>query len=233
MTAEPIWTPSDERVTKSEIVRFGRFFGKQLGAEIADGRALGRAALSDPATFWSALWDFYGVIGDKGPAPFIAAEKMISTRFCPGGRLNFAENLLRMGEARDPDAKALVFRGEDKEQFTWTWGDLEAHVSRLQQALRDADVGPGDRVAGLLPNRPEAVAAMLATVSLGAVWCSASPDFGARAVLDRFGQIEPKVLFATDGYWYAGKRFEIGQKLGAVVGQLPTLWTCRGLVPHL
>lgn len=223
MTQDAIWTPSDRRVAKSEILRFGSFLGKRTGTRIADGRDLGDCALSDPVAFWSALWDYYGVIGEKGEAPYLVGNDMISTQFFPEARINFAENLLRMGEARDTGTAALVFRGEDKARLTWSWGDLETHVSRLQQALAQAGVGPGDWVAGLLPNRPEAVAAMLATVSLGGVWCSASPDFGARAVLDRFGQIEPKVLFSTDGYWYAGKRFDIGQKLGAIVQQLPSV----------
>ena len=191
MTSEVLWTPSDRRIAKSEIVRFGTFLGKRAGRTVAGGDDLGALALDDLERFWSALWDYMGVIGDKGQEPFLAGDDMIGTRFFPDARLNFAENLLRLGERSDAGATALVFRGEDKVRLRWTWGDLETHVSRLQQALTHAGVGPGDRVAGLLPNRPEAVAAMLATVSLGAVWCSASPDFGARAVLDRLSQIEP------------------------------------------
>jgi len=220
---DPLWTPSDRRIARSEILRFGAFFGKRTGRTITDGHDLGEAALADPSGFWNALWDYMGIIGEKGEAPFQTGDGMMGAKFFPGARLNFAENLMRLGERRDTGATALVFRGEDKVRLHWTWGDLETHVSRLQQALGHAGVGPGDRVAGLLPNRPEAVAAMLAAVSLGAVWCSASPDFGARAVLDRFGQIEPKVLFATDGYWYGGKPFDISQKLNAISHQLPSV----------
>ncbi|WP_417210403.1 acetoacetate--CoA ligase [Antarctobacter sp.] len=223
MTAEVMWTPSEDRVASSEIAAFGSHIGRRAGRRVEDGADLAAMALDNPEEFWSALWDYFGVIGEKGDAPFMTGDDMLSTRFFPGARLNFAENLMCLGGDRDPDAPALVFRGEDKARLCWSWGELQSHVSRLQQALAEAGVGAGDRVAGLLPNRPEAVAAMLATVSLGATWCSASPDFGARAVLDRFGQIAPKVLFATDGYWYAGKRFEIGQKLGAIVQQLPSL----------
>ncbi|SMX50728.1 acetoacetate--CoA ligase [Maliponia aquimaris] len=223
MTAEIMWTPSEQSVASSEVAAFARHIGNRLSLEVANSDDLATFALDDPEGFWSALWDFSGVIGHKGDGPFMVGDDMIGTRFFPDAQLNFAENLMGMGKDRDPGEPALVFRGEDKERLRWTWGDLQVHISRLQQALADAGVGPGDRVAGLLPNRPEAVAAMLAAVSLGATWCSASPDFGARAVLDRFGQIEPKVLFATDGYWYAGKRFEIGQKLGAIVQQLPSL----------
>ncbi|WP_306133003.1 acetoacetate--CoA ligase [Roseivivax marinus] len=223
MTDDPIWSPSDQQAAGSEILRFGTYVTEQTGADISDGRDLAEWALSDPSTFWEALWDFFGIVGDKGVKPYVVGDDMISTRFFPGARFNFAENLLRLGGRRDPGSTAIVFRGEDKVQLRWTWEDLETHVSRLQKALAQAGVGPGDRVAGLLPNRPEAVAAMLATASLGGVWCSASPDFGARAVLDRFGQIEPKVVFATDGYWYAGKHFEIGEKLGAICQQLPSV----------
>lgn len=223
MSAHYMWTPSKQRIAASEITAFAAYLGKRAGRSIDTSDDLAAFALHESEETWSALWDFFGVIGEKGDAPFMTGDDMISTRFFPDARLNFAENLMGMGADRDPDAPVLIFRGEDKEQFSWTWGDLQTHVSRLQQALIEAGVGPGDRVAGLLPNRPEAVAAMLASVSLGATWCSASPDFGARAVLDRFGQIEPKVLFATDGYWYAGKRFEIGQKLNAIVQQLPSL----------
>lgn len=223
MPGTPTWTPTERRIARSEILRFGSFFGRRAGASVANSQELADLALEQPETFWSTIWDYFEVIGDKGNAPCMTGEEMLGTRFFPGARLNFAENLIRLGDNRDPGATALVFRGEDKVQLRWTWADLETHVSRLQQALRNAGVGPGDRVAGLLPNRPEAVAAMLATVSLGAVWSSASPDFGARAVLDRFGQIKPKVLFATDGYWYAGKPFDITQKLGAIVQQLSSV----------
>ena len=221
--SKTIWTPTDRRIAKSEILDFGNFFGKVLGRPVLDSRTLARAALEHPEIFWNAIWDYFDILGDKGDAPWMTGGKMIDTRFFPNARLNFAENLLRLGEQRDPGSTVMVFRSEDKVKLRWTWGDLETHVSRLQQALSSAGIGPGDRVAGLLPNRPEAVAAMLATVSLGGVWCSASPDFGARAILDRFGQIKPKVLFATDGYWYAGKRIDISQKLGAIVNNLPSI----------
>lgn len=219
---EPIWTPSDRRIARAEITGFAHYCARRAGRPLADSRALGQWALEAPAGFWEALWDYFGILGEKGTQVLTGAD-MLSARFFPEARLNLAENLLHLGEARDPAAAALIFQAEDKARLRWTWGDLTTHVSRLQQALAEAGVGPGDRVAGLLPNRPEAVAAMLATLSLGATWCSASPDFGARAVLDRFGQIAPKVLFATDGYWYAGKRIEIGAKLISIAGQLPSL----------
>ena len=223
MPFNELWTPNTDRIAETALVGFKDYLASQTGVSIATADDLAATALDNPAGFWEAVWDHLGVIGDKGCGPFMTGGDMIETRFFPKASLNVAENLLRLGGARNPEADALVFRGEDKAYLRWSWAELAAHVSRLQQALTLAGVGPGDRVAGLLPNRPEAVAAMLATASLGAIWCSASPDFGARAVLDRFGQIEPKVLFATDGYWYAGKRHDIRQKLGAIVRQLPSV----------
>ena len=143
-----------------------------------------------PDLFWSLVWDFCGVIGDKGERLVADHGKMPGARFFPDATLNFAENLLR----RSDGGEAIVFRGEDKVVTRLTWAELNALVSRLQQALRAAGVGIGDRVAAMLPNVPEAVALVLAVTSIGAIWSSCSPDFGERGVLDRFGQIEPKVF---------------------------------------
>lgn len=221
--ASPVFSPSDLQIATSEVSSFIHFCARRVGRDMADTDDLAAWSTAQPDQFWNAVWDYFGVIGDKGERLMTAALHPTDVRFFPEARLNYAENLLLMGAAREPGATALYFQAEDKSQRRWTWADLTTHVSRLQQALREAGVGVGDRVAALLPNCPEAVAAMLAAVSLGATWCSASPDFGARAVLDRFGQILPKVLFATDGYWYGGKRIEIGPKLGAIVAQLPSL----------
>ena len=143
---------------------------------------------------------------------------MRETRFFPDARLNFSENLLRRMGADD----AIVFRGEDKVERRLSWDELSALVSRLQQAMRAEGVGVGDRVAAMLPNMPEAIAVMLATASLGAIFSSCSPDFGERGVLDRFGQIEPKLFFAVDGYWYNGKPIDIAEKVKAVAAKLPS-----------
>ena len=215
---DPIWTPTKDRIDASELSRFRAWLAAR--GTLADD--LQAWSVDDRAGFWEAIWDFFGVIGDKGVGPVLSGQGILEERFFPGATLNFAENLLGLG-GQPAEATALVFRGEDKAEARWTWGALTAHVSRLQQALEAAGVGPGDRVAGLLPNRPEAVAAMLATASLGATWSSASPDFGTRAVLDRFAQIAPKVLFSTDGYWYNGKRIEIAAKLAEVVEGLDSL----------
>ena len=220
----PIWTPTDARVENSVLTDFLRWLAEAKGQSFADSAALQHWSVRDRAAFWEAIWDYFGVIGDKGDGPVLVGEGMLDERFFPAAQINFAENLMGLAGAADSDT-ALVFRGEDKVEMRWSWGRLRAEVSRLQQALAGAGVGLGDRVAGLLPNRPESIAAMLATVSLGATWSSASPDFGARAVLDRFAQIEPKVLLTTDGYWYNGKRIEIAAKLAEVLPGLPTVRT--------
>ncbi len=220
MTSEmPLWRPSREAVAASPLTRFAGEAGKRAGRSLTGYRALHAWSVDDRAGFWDLVWDFCGVIGDKGARQLVDGEAMPGARFFPDATLNFAENLLR----RTDDGDAIVFRGEDGATRRLSWRELNDLVSRLQQALAAAGVGVGDRVAGLLPNTPEAIAAMLATASLGAVWSSASPDFGANAVVDRFGQIAPRVFFSVDGYRYAGKEIHLGAKLAEVVSRLPGL----------
>ena len=217
--AAPLWRPTREQIAAHALTRFAALAAERAGRSFADYRALHAWSVDDRAAFWDLLWDFCGVIGDKGERRLLDGEQMPGARFFPDARLNFAENLL----VRSDDSNALVFRGEDAATRRLSWRALSDLVSRLQQALTAAGVSVGDHIAGLLPNTPEAIAAMLATASLGAVWSSASPDFGANAVVDRFGQIAPKVFFAADGYRYAGKDIHLREKLAAVIPQLPGL----------
>jgi acetoacetyl-CoA synthetase len=227
LTAQaPLWTPSSDRVASTVTTEFRAFAAARAERDLPDTAALHAWSLGEPAAFWDAVWDFFGVVGEKGGRRLVEGGAMQEARFFPDARLNFAENLLAGGAAVDGSSDAIAFCGEEGPARRWSWDELRAEVSRLQQALAALGVGPGDRVAGLLPNIPEAVAAMLATVSLGAVWSSASPDFGVRGVLDRFGQIEPKVLFTADGYTYAGKRIELGAKLAELQPFLPTVSHC-------
>jgi len=229
MNAEkPLWSPTPEAVAAAEVTRFAAEAERIAGRPLPDYDALHAWSIADSGAFWSLVWDFCGVIGDKGERRLVDGDKMPGAKFFPDARLNFAENLLR----RDDDGDALVFRGEDKYESRFSWAELTALVSRLQQALAAAGVGEGDRVAAMMPNMAETIAFMLATTSLGAVWASCSPDFGERGVLDRFGQIEPKVFVACDGYWYAGKRIEVAEKLKAVSPQLPSAATIV-IVPYL
>ena len=170
--------------------------------------------------FWLSVWDWGGVIAEtRGETVLRDAAKMPGAQFFPDARLNFAENLLR----RRDGTEALVFRGEDKMQRRLSHAELYDRVSRLAQALKSDGVGPGDRVAGFIPNIPEAIIGMLATASLGAMWSSCSPDFGVKGVLDRFGQIAPKVLILADGYYYGGKSFDCLEKAREISASLPSL----------
>ena len=215
MTA-PLWTPSPERVEQTQLARFMKEVGK------SDYERLHRWSVDQAPEFWSRLWDFCGVIGEKGARTLVDGGSMPGARWFPDGRLNFARNLLR----RRDGAEAMVFWGEDRIKRRVTYKQLYGLVSRMAQALADMGVKKGDRVAGYLPNLPEATAAMLATASLGAVWSSCSPDFGVQGVLDRFGQIEPKVLFCADGYIYGGKEFDCQEKVAQILDKLPSVEEC-------
>jgi acetoacetyl-CoA synthetase len=201
----------------------------RAGKSFGEYDELHRFSTEFPAEFWSGLWDFAGVVGDKGMPPYlIDGDRMPGARFFPGARLNFAENLLR----KDGSEAALVFWGEDKVKRRLTWDQLHTEVAQTADALREVGIGADDRVAAILPNMPESVISVLATASIGAVWSSCSPDFGVQGVLDRFGQIAPKVLIACDGYYYNGKTIAIADKLTEIVAKLPTVAEVI-IVPYL
>jgi acetoacetyl-CoA synthetase len=223
----PLWQPSPERVASTNIARFMTTLGERTGARLADYRTLHRWSVENREAFWSAVWDEFGVIGEKGERVLVN-DRMPGATFFPDAQLNFAENLLR----RSGEGEAIVFRGEDKLEARLTWAELHALVSRLQQWLSSQGVTVGSRVAAMMPNMAETVAAMLATSALGATWSSCSPDFGVRGVLDRFGQIEPTAFIACDGYWYAGKRIEIADKLKEIVPALGSVKSTL-IVPYL
>ena len=228
MAEAPLWTPSPERVARSRITSFIAEVNRRHQLDLNIYRDLHAWSVTQRAAFWDLLWDFGGVIGDKGARVLVDPDKMPGAKFFPDARLNFAENLLR----RADDSAAIIFRGEDKAGGQLTWAQLQTLVSRLQQAMKTAGVGVGDRVAAMLPNIPEAIAAMLAATSIGAIWSSCSPDFGERGVLDRFGQIEPKLFITVDGYWYNGKTVRIVDKLKTIVAQLDSASTVV-VVPYL
>ena len=216
---QPMWRPSEERIAQANLTRFMRVLRENHAVDVTDYAALYEWSVAQPERFWTALWSFADVIGERGDEVLVERDRMPGAKWFTQARLNFAENLLR----RRDDAVALVFRGEDRVRSACTYGQLYDEVSRTAQALRAAGVVAGDRVAGYLPNMPAAVIATLATASLGAIWSSCSPDFGVQGVLDRFGQIEPKVLFAADGYFYAGKTIDVLPRLGELAERLPTV----------
>ena len=188
----------------------------------ASYEALHAWSVARPEEFWSLVWEFCEVQGSRSGPTLVDGERMPGAQWFPQAKLNFAQNLLR----RRDDSDAIVFWGEDRVKRRLTHRNLYDLVSRMAQALADAGVGKGDRVAGYLPNVPEATAAMLATSSLGAIWSSCSPDFGVQGVLDRFGQIEPKVLFCADGYLYNGKEFDSQERARAALEKLPSVGEC-------
>ena len=209
----PLWQPTPEQAAATAMAAF---MG-QTGHACYDD--LWQWSVDQPERFWSKVWDFCGAIGDQGATVLEAGGRMPGARWFPQARLNYAENLLR----RQDDGEALVFWGEDKVRRRFSHAELYADVARCIGVLRAAGVGVGDRVAGYLPNLPETLVAMLATAALGAIWSSASPDFGVQGVLDRFGQIAPKVLVCVDGYWYNGKAVDCLAKNAEVVARLPSL----------
>jgi acetoacetyl-CoA synthetase len=176
-------------------------------------------SIREPTAFWTSVWEFCGVVGERGRETLVDGERMPGARWFPDAKLNYAENLLQ----RSDDEPAILFAREDGHRRELSFRELRDEVARLQAAFRAEGLQPGDRVAAILPNIPEAVAGLLAVASLGGTWSSCSPDFGAPGVLDRFGQIEPKFLLAADGYPYKGKRFEGLEKLAAIQAELPTV----------
>ncbi|MDW9788514.1 acetoacetate--CoA ligase [Sinorhizobium meliloti] len=217
MTAiDPLWVPADPTATAMHA--FMKRCNDKFGVALASYADLHAWSVAERASFWSMVWDFCGVRGEKGAEVLVDEGDMFEARFFPDGVLNFAENLLA-GE-RYPSDDALVFRGEDKVSYRWTWAELRDWVSRLQQAFRAHGIREGDRIAAMLPNMPETVACMLAAASIGAVWASCSPDFGDKGVLDRFGQIEPKLFITCDGYWYNGKHQDLAAKIRSVASGL-------------
>ena len=225
----PLWRPSEERIATANLIAFMDRVERDWGVAAGDYAALHDFSVTEIEKFWQSVWRHCGVVAETmGETVLADGDKMPGARFFPDAKLNFAENLLRRRGPED----AIVFWGEDKVKRRLSWDDLQDRVSRLAQALAARGVTGGDRVAGFMPNMPEAVIAMLATASLGAIWSSCSPDFGVQGVLDRFGQIEPKVLFCPDGYHYNGKAHDSLARVAEFSAQLPTVETIV-VVPYI
>jgi acetoacetyl-CoA synthetase len=217
---QPIWTPPAARVAASNLTHFAAFARGRHGAPAGDYDALWRWSVDEREAFWSALVEFAGVIRTPGIAPVLRdRERMPGAVWFADTHLNYAENLLA-GAGEGP---AIVFCNERGERRELGFDELRVDVARVAAGLRALGVGPGERVAGFLPNLPEAVVAMLATTSLGATWTSCSPDFGIQGVLDRFGQVAPRVLFTADGYFYNGRTIDSLAAVRSVLGQLPSV----------
>jgi acetoacetyl-CoA synthetase len=229
-----LWEPSEEVRRRARVARFMAEGGFGSYDE------LWRWSVTEVDAFWDSVWSHFGVLGERGAGPVregvpgqwgVATDgPMPGVGWFPGATLNYARNALRPD--RDPDATAVVFRSEDAGSRTLTFGELAGQVAEVRAGLRELGVTRGDRVAAYVPNIPEALVVFLATASLGAVWSSCSPDFGAPSVIDRFTQIEPKVLVAVDGYRYNGKRYDRRDVVHDIEASLPTL-RATVLIPHL
>jgi acetoacetyl-CoA synthetase len=217
----PLWVPSADRVERANLTRFRRFVHERTGVEATRYGRLHDWSVNTPVEFWPAIWDFAGISAVTRGDP-VASDPLRmrpGAHYFPDARLNFAENLLR----RSGSADAIVFGNERRMQRTWSFDQLRAEVAGFAGALRAIGVRRGDRIAGFLPNLPETIAAALGAASIGAVWSSCSPDFGAQGVLDRFGQITPRVLVTADGYFYGGKTFDSVSRVATVLEGLPTV----------
>ncbi len=215
-----LWTPSEERIRSTNMYRFMQQINTRYHKSFTQYAELYQWSVEHRDEFWAALWDFVEVRASRHWERVVDPEApMPGARWFEGARLNFAQNLLRFRDRK----VALVFRGEDRVVRRVTYAELSHEVARLAASLKALGLQPGERVVGYLPNMPEAVFAMLAATSLGAIWSSCSPDFGLKGVITRFGQIKPRVLFAAEGYWFKGKRIDCLERLGAILKELPSV----------
>lgn len=212
----PLWTPSDEFRRSTPMHAFMMDCNDQFDLHMDSFADLHDWSVDSRAEFWSAVWEFCQLKGHRGERVIVNDDNMLDASFFPDASLNFAENLLSTTGVSD----AIIFRGEDRVSYRWSWNQLHDLVSKLQQAYLSLGIGKGDRIAVMMPNIPETVACMLAAASIGAIWSSCSPDFGEQGVLDRFGQIEPKLFISCSGYWHNGKLQNIAAKVGSIARRL-------------
>ncbi|MCC6210866.1 MAG: acetoacetate--CoA ligase [Burkholderiales bacterium] len=225
----PIWSPSDQAIEQAQITQFARHVVRKYRLDLNTYPEFYRWTVDNPAEFWSEVWDWCGVIAaKKGGTALVDGDRLPGAKWFPEARLNFAENLLRRGDQGD----AFVFWDERGLQRRVSYSQLTSDVSRAAQAIAQLGLRPGDRAAAFIPNVPEAGMLALAALSQGVVWSSCSPDFGTGGVLDRFGQVEPKILFAADGYRYAGREHDVLGRVAEIAAGLPSLRKVV-VVPHL
>jgi acetoacetyl-CoA synthetase len=220
--ADLLWKPSQERIRSTNMHRFMNIVNEKFSQNFTEYDPLYRWSIENIDDFWAALWEFVEIKASKPYDQVIDdVTKMPGAKWFSGAQLNFAENLLRYNDQRP----ALVFKGEDRVTRKMTYAELYDETARVARSLKSAGIQSGDRVAGFMPNMPETIIAMLAAASIGAVWSSCSPDFGTKGVLDRFSQIEPRVLFTADGYFFKGKQFDSLGKISNIVKEIPSVET--------
>ncbi len=216
--SSPIWTPNESQIQNANVTKFLSYANQKIDIKLSNYWDLHQYSINHSDEFWLLVADFCGAIGDFS-GPVRVGETMIDTKWFPEASLNFAETML----VRRDEADAIVFRGEDKVELRLSFGDVYEQVAKVQAHMKGCGVGPGDRVAAFLPNHPAAIIGMLAASSIGAIWSSCSPDFGKQGVLDRFGQIEPKMIFVVDGYYYNGKEHDTIERVKSFLDDLPSI----------
>ena len=214
----PIWKPNESQILNANVTKFISFVNQERGLKLSNYWDLHQFSIDHSDNFWRLCADYCGEVGDFS-GPERVGESMVDTQWFPEAKLNFAETMLSRRDEKD----AIVFRGENKIELRLSFSDLYLQVAKVQSHMRSCGVGPGDRVAAFLPNHPAAIIGMLATTSIGAIWSSCSPDFGRQGVLDRFGQIEPKMIFVVDGYYYNGKAHDTIERVKSFLDDLPSV----------
>jgi acetoacetyl-CoA synthetase len=215
-----VWTPSPDRIASATITRYREWLDDTHGLALDDYADLWQWSVDELEAFWASIWEFFRVEASEPYERVLTTHALPGARWFPGARLSYAQHVFR---GRDESEVAIRHASELRPLGEWTWGELRARTGAVAAALRETGVGPGDRVAAYLPNIPETIAAFLACASIGATWSSCAPEFGVRSVVDRFAQIEPKVLLAVDGYRYGGRDFDRGDAIAALQRELPTL----------
>jgi len=215
-----LWTPSEERIKNSNMYRFMNVVNETYGKKFEDYNSLYQWSIENIPDFWATMWDFAEIKASKSYDEVVDdLTKMPGAKWFSGARLNFAENLLRFQD----DQTALIFKGEDQVTERITYNQLYSEVAKVALSLREAGITKGDRVVGFMPNMPHSIIAMLAATSIGAIWSSCSPDFGIKGVLDRFGQIQPKILFTANGYFFKGNQLDSLEKISGILASLPSI----------
>jgi acetoacetyl-CoA synthetase len=224
-----LWEPTAEAIESTNLTAYQRWLAKERGLRFEGYHDLWQWSVDDIEAFWASIWDYFSIRAERPYKRVLGHREMPGAEWFPGARLSYAEHIFR---GRDDAAVAIVHDSESRDRGEVTWGELRTQVAGIAAGLRELGVEPGDRVVGYLPNIPETIAIFLACASIGATWSCCSPDFGIRSVVDRFAQIEPKVLFAADGYRYGGKDFDRREAIAKLQGELPTL-QATVLVPYL
>jgi acetoacetyl-CoA synthetase len=224
-----LWEPTPEAIERTNLTAYMRWLAAERGLSFDGYADLWQWSVDDIEAFWASIWDYFDVEAERPYKRVLGRHEMPGAEWFPGARLSYAEHIFR---GRDDDAVAIVHESEARDRAEVTWRELRARVAGIANGLRELGVQPGDRVVGYLPNIPETIEVFLACASIGATWSCCSPDFGIRSVVDRFAQIEPKVLFAADGYRYGGKDFDRREAIARLQAELPTVGHTV-LVPYL